>query len=81
MMADAIATTGKVLDIGELGKMIRAKRKSKKLKQAECANLCGVGTRFLSELENGKSTIEIGKAMEVLHGLGLDITITERSWS
>lgn len=48
------------------------------MRQAELAALAGVGVRFLSELENGKPSAEIGKALVVLRRLGLDLLIRPR---
>jgi len=63
------------------GQIIRQRRKVDGLTQAEAAALCGVGTRFLSELERGKATVEFGKALRVLRGLGLEMTVTSRGGS
>jgi HTH-type transcriptional regulator / antitoxin HipB len=35
--------------------------------------MTGGGTPFLSDLENGKETIELGKALVVLAALGIDL--------
>ena len=64
------------MDIKTLGSIIRAQRKAKQLTIAELADHCNVGTRFISELENGKETIEIGKALKVISRLNLVVTIT-----
>lgn len=64
----------------ELGKIIRAKRLKDGLTQDETASLCGVGTRFISDLENGKATIELGKAIQVMNGLGLELLVSPRGW-
>jgi len=42
--------------------------------------LAGVGNRFLSDLENGKPTVELGRAMQVLTMLGLTVTVRPRDW-
>lgn len=34
---------------------------------------CGTGLRFIVDLEKGKSSCQIGKALQVLHALGLAI--------
>ncbi|WP_304596552.1 type II toxin-antitoxin system Y4mF family antitoxin [Adlercreutzia caecimuris] len=62
----------------DLGAAIRAERKRQKLTQTEVANLCAVSLSFISNLENGKATAELEKALKVLSTLGLDITITKR---
>ncbi|WP_428040612.1 hypothetical protein [Devosia psychrophila] len=40
--------------------------------------MAGVGRRFLSELENGKPTAEIGKVLQVLTALGIDMQLKVR---
>jgi HTH-type transcriptional regulator / antitoxin HipB len=65
----------KVNTIADLGAYIRKIRQSLKLTQVEVAGLCGVGTRFLSDLENGKETIEAGKVLVVLKALGVKLTL------
>jgi len=62
----------------DLGKVIRQRRKSAKLTQQKAAALAGIGVRFLSELERGKPTAQIGKAIKVAQLLGLEIQINER---
>jgi y4mF family transcriptional regulator len=64
----------------ELGRLIRAERRQQKLRQGELAALAGVGNRFLSDLENGKPTVELGRAMQVLNMLGLIVTVRAREW-
>lgn len=67
-------------DPAEIGKIVRQARKQAGLRQAQAAALCGVGTRFLSDLENGKPTLHLGKVMKVLHGFGLRIIIKRREF-
>lgn len=62
----------------DLGREIRERRKVAGLTQKNAAALAGVGTRFLSELERGKPTSEIGKTMKVLQILGLELYVTSR---
>jgi HTH-type transcriptional regulator / antitoxin HipB len=63
-----------------LGSIIRRKRKEDALTLADAAALCGVGYRFLSDLENGKPTVELGKTLQVLAGLGLELQVGPRDW-
>jgi HTH-type transcriptional regulator / antitoxin HipB len=72
---------GKIADVGQIGTAIRHKRRAIGMRQSELAALSGVGTRFLSELENGKTTAEIGKALRVLQRLGLDLWLELRGSS
>lgn len=65
------------MDAKTFGLLIRARRKEKQLTLAELAMHCNVGIRFLSELENGKETIEIGKAFKVMSTLNLTLNLSE----
>lgn len=68
----------KIDSVAALGAEIRAKRKSMGVNQEELAGMSGVGIRFLSELERGKSTCEMGKVLQVLNRLGLDLWLASR---
>ena len=46
--------------------------------QKEAAYIAGVGVRFLSELENGKPTLEIDKVLNVARLFGIDIEANNR---
>ena len=64
-------------DVKSIGALIRKTRKSQGLTQPELAAASGVGLRFLVELESGKETAQIGKAIAVIRALGLKIEIDE----
>lgn len=70
----------KATTAGDIGVAVRKKRKEDGLTLADAAALCGVGYRFMSDLENGKATVQIGKVLQVLTALGLDVTIEARKW-
>jgi transcriptional regulator with XRE-family HTH domain len=70
----------KIMTVADIGAVIRKKRKEDRLTLADAAALCGVGYRFMSDLENGKKTIQLGKALHVLQSMGLDIHIGTRTW-
>ncbi len=70
---------GKISTPEELGRIIRFKRKEINIRQEIAAGMAGVGTKFLSQLENGKETAEIGKTLQVLRKMGLEIYIFPRS--
>ena len=69
------------MDNETLGRTIRRLRRAARLRQDELAALAGVGNRFLSELENGKPTVELSKAIEVLQALGYVLEVRPRRWS
>ena len=56
----------------ELGSIIRNRRKSLGMKQADLALVSGTGVRFISDLENGKETCVVGKILKVMENLGMD---------
>jgi HTH-type transcriptional regulator/antitoxin HipB len=70
----------KAATAADIGAAIRKKRKEDGLTLADTAALCGVGYRFLSDLENGKRTVQMGKVLQVLTALGLDLYVASREW-
>ncbi len=67
-----------VRDAMAMGKSIRRQRKFMGLTQQDAAGLCGVGERFLSELERGKESASLGKALQVIKRLGLRVILTDQ---
>ena len=66
----------RTLTPAEIGAIVRSVRKAQKLRQDELAGAAGVGMRFVVDLEAGKSTAQIGKALQVLQALGCALEIT-----
>lgn len=60
----------------DIGKTIRDTRKRLHVTQRALALTSGTGLRFIIELEKGKETCEIGKVLDVLHTLGIKLTLT-----
>ena len=54
-------------DASELGSLIRIFRKSQQLTLEKVSGVTNLSMRFLSELERGKETAELGKALAVLN--------------
>ena len=77
-MKTATSNPTPVRDPKEIGAWVRQARKQAKLKQAEAAAMCGVGTRFLSDLENGKPTLHLGKTLQVVKAFGLTVLIKKK---
>lgn len=61
--------------VKEMGQLIRQTRRAQGLRQDQLAGAAGVGVRFLVELERGKPTAQLGKALAVLEALGCSIQI------
>ena len=72
---------GQILDTKSLGDVVRQHRKLQGATQVEFASLCGVGVRFISDLENGKPTVQMGKVLQVLNSLGLELVLKPRGWT
>jgi HTH-type transcriptional regulator/antitoxin HipB len=62
----------------QLGVVVAQARKLRGYSQQEFADIAGVGRRFVSDLENGKATVQLGKILQVLTALGLDIEVKPR---
>ncbi|MBI2071173.1 MAG: helix-turn-helix transcriptional regulator [Elusimicrobia bacterium] len=65
----------------DIGALVRQARAAAGLTQIQAARACGVGIRFLSDLENGKSSIHLGKTIQVLNGLGLRLVMKRKEIS
>lgn len=62
-----------------LGLAIEAERKHRKLTQTQLAERSNASINFISQIERGKPTAQIGKILEVLRILGLQLTIEKGS--
>jgi HTH-type transcriptional regulator/antitoxin HipB len=58
----------------DLGTLILEARTSQNLTQKQLAALCSTGERFIIDLEKGKATCSIDKALTVATTLGIKIT-------
>lgn len=62
----------------DLGAAVRSRRKQLGYTQAFLASYAGVSSSFLSDLENGKETIQLNKVLEIISLLGMDLFIQAR---
>lgn len=67
-----------ILDSKSFGQLIRTERKAQKLTQEQLAGLTGVGVRFVRELEAGKESCQMGRALQVAASLGLTVSVGSR---
>jgi y4mF family transcriptional regulator len=65
----------------EIGRMVRATRKERRVTQADLALTSGTGLRFVIDLEKGKPTCQIGKVLNVLQTLGIELSLSGRPGS
>lgn len=62
----------------EIGAFVRQERKAQGISQEQLAGVAGTGTRFVSELEHGKETIQADKMIKVVEALGYGIYVMNR---
>ncbi|MDB6042066.1 MAG: putative transcriptional regulator [Gammaproteobacteria bacterium] len=65
----------------EIGKIIAAARRHHKLTQAELAQAIGATQAWVSEVEQGKETAQIGKVLRALSQLGVRLQTGVVPWS
>lgn len=59
-----------------IGTLVKQTRKHLKITQKDLALTSGTGLRFIIELEQGKTTCQLGKVLTVLNTLGITIQLT-----
>ena len=62
----------------QFGEAIRRFRKLRGLTQQQLADLAGCSIMYVSQLERGKETAELGRALKILDALDVDISFTDR---
>lgn len=78
-IAKSFSGKASVKDAAAIGRIVWQLRKESGLTQMEAAAMCNVGARFLSDLENGKATIQVGKALKVLGAFGLLVILKKKT--
>lgn len=67
-----------ISDSKMFGEVLKKRRKELGYTQRYISEFTGFSISFISDLENGKSTAELGKAIYLASMLGLDIVINAR---
>ena len=67
-----------VTDAKSFGAALRKRRKELGYTQGFLSDFSGLSVSFISDLENGKATAELGKALYLANLLGLDCSLTRR---
>lgn len=65
----------------ELGALVRSRRKQRGLTQSELATLVEVSPLWISQLERGKSTVQLGLVLRTMKELGLSFSVVEEGGS
>lgn len=64
-------------DTWAFGQAIRRARRHRGMTQRELALVAGTGERFVVDLESGKATTQLGRALTVLAALGLRLDLVD----
>ena len=67
-----------ITDTKDLGTAIRERRKSLGYTQAYLTEFSGLSVSFISDVERGKETAEIGKVLRLVNLLGMDLEVKPR---
>ena len=65
----------------EIGAVVAALRHKHGIRQEELALVAGTGLRFITELEHGKPTLQLGKVLRALAALGVVVEFRLRDGS
>ncbi len=57
----------------ELGRLVRAVRKTQGLRQDDLASMINASHVFLGDVERGKGTVQLGRVLAVLRELGIAV--------
>lgn len=68
----------KITNSKSFGEAVKNRRKKLGYTQKYISEYTGVSISFLSDLENGKKTIELEKSLTIANLLGLDVELNER---
>lgn len=68
---------------GDLGPLVRQRRRAQQLRIDDAASLLGVSVDLMSRLENGQGSVRLDKALAILDGLGLALLVVpkEHPWA
>src|SRR5438876_1289917 len=64
----------------EIGRIIASARRHRGLTQTTLARSLGVSQNWISEIERGKDTAQIGKILRILSFFGVGLEVGEAPW-
>lgn len=67
-----------ISDPVQFGMHLKQRRRQLNYTQSFLSEVSGLSVSFISDAENGKPTIELGKALLLSNLLGLDFSLEER---
>ncbi len=63
--------------LNHISQFVKERRKKTGLTQVELSERSGVGLRFLRELEQGKTTVQLNKANQVFNFVGYQLGVEQ----
>lgn len=66
-----------IADTAALGQATRTARKRRHMTQRDLALIAGTGERFVVDLEGGKPTAQLGRALAAIAALGLSLSLAD----
>ncbi len=66
----------RVASASDLGLAVRQERRRRRMSQTELCRVAEVSRRWLTDLEGGKATAEIGLVFRIVHALGMVIEVS-----
>ena len=67
-----------ISETAQFGEILKKRRKALHYTQSFLSEFSGLSVSFISDVENGKATVELGKALYLANLLGLDFNLKER---
>jgi y4mF family transcriptional regulator len=67
----------KINNMETLGRVVRKYRKRQNITQSQLAAVANTGLRFVGDLEKGKPTVQLGKALNVAYLLGISLEVSD----
>lgn len=67
-----------ISETAQFGELLKKRRKALHYTQSFLSEFSGLSVSFISDVENGKATVELGKALYLANLLGLDVNLKER---
>jgi len=59
------------------GKIVREYRTQQNLTQSQLATAANTGVRFISDLERGKPSVQLDKALKTAYMLGINLKVAD----
>jgi HTH-type transcriptional regulator/antitoxin HipB len=63
----------------DIGRIVFAVSRVRGLSHSKLALAAGTGLRFVHDFESGKPTLQLGKVLQVLQALGIDLELKQRT--